>query len=166
MDERGGDPGGSISLLLTCDEEGPAVDGTAQVLPWLADRGETLDACIVGEPTNPRFLGEMIKIGRRGSLNAVVTVHGVQGHAAYPELAENPIPPLLQMLQLMTDTPLDQGSAHFQPSILTITSIDVGNPVTNVIPAAARANVNIRFNDQHTAASLHHWLQRICREAS
>lgn len=165
LDERAGDPTGSISLLLTCDEEGPAVNGTVQVLRWLGDRGEKLDDCIVGEPTNPRVLGEMMKIGRRGSLNAWLTVHGTQGHAAYPELADNPIPHLLDVLRHLQTTPLDGGSRYFQPSTLTITSVDVGNPVTNLIPADARAQFNIRFNDQHTASSLQAWIVEACAGA-
>lgn len=162
LDERGRNLNGSISLLLTCDEEGPAVNGTVKVLQWLAARGEQLDACVVGEPTNPRILGEMVKIGRRGSMNGWLTVQGVQGHAAYPERADNPIPRLLRMLQALTEQPLDTGSAHFQPSTLTITSIDVGNRVTNIIPAEAQAQFNIRFNDLHTASSLREWLTARC----
>lgn len=154
-----GGPRGSISLLITGDEEGPAIDGTARVLRWLAERGERLDACIVGEPTNPQRLGETVKIGRRGSLNARLTVHGSQGHTAYPHLADNPIPTLLRMLDALTAAPLDEGSAHFQPSTLALTTIDVGNPATNVIPAEARAAFNIRFNDRHGGAGLERWLR-------
>lgn len=150
---------GSISLLITGDEEGPAVDGTVKVLDWLVARGETLDACVVGEPTNPNRLGEMMKIGRRGSLNGRLTVHGTQGHAAYPHLADNPIPRLLAMLNALTAEPLDHGSPHFQASTLTLTTVDVGNPATNVIPAQARAGFNIRFNDLHSGASLEQWLR-------
>ncbi len=151
---------GSISLLITGDEEGPAVDGTVKVLDWLRARGETLDACVVGEPTNPQALGDMIKIGRRGSLNGRLVVRGTQGHAAYPHLADNPIPRLLRMLQALTAEPLDDGTAHFQPSTLTLTTVDVGNPATNVIPAEARAGFNIRFNDRHSGAGLEAWLRR------
>ncbi|HEX5077915.1 MAG TPA: succinyl-diaminopimelate desuccinylase [Geminicoccaceae bacterium] len=147
-------PAGSIGCLITGDEEGPAIDGTQKVLAWLRERGEALDACLVGEPTNPEQLGEMIKIGRRGSMTGRLTVHGVQGHVAYPERADNPIPRLLRMLAALSREPLDQGSAVFQPSRLVITSIDVGNPASNVIPAAARATFNIRFNDRHTPGSL------------
>ena len=145
---------GSISLLITGDEEGPSVNGTAKVLPWLAERGEAIDDCLVGEPTNPETLGEMIKIGRRGSLTGRLTVNGVQGHSAYPELANNPIPRLMGMLSAIHDIPLDEGTEHFQPSSVTITSVDVGNPVSNIIPARAEASFNIRYNDVHTAASL------------
>ncbi|MGH6896137.1 MAG: succinyl-diaminopimelate desuccinylase [Geminicoccaceae bacterium] len=147
-------PAGSISLVITGDEEGPAINGTRKVLGWLKERGETLDACLVGEPTNPTQLGEMIKVGRRGSLTGHLTVPGVQGHAAYPERADNPIPKLLAMLQSLSSEPLDGGSEHFQPSQLVITSVDVGNPAHNVIPAAARATFNVRFNDRHTARTL------------
>ena len=149
---------GSISLLITGDEEGPAINGTRKVLEWLAARNETIDACVVGEPTNPAELGDMIKIGRRGSINASVTVHGTQGHTAYPHLADNPVHRLLDMLQAITADPLDTGSDHFQPTTLQISSVDVGNPATNVIPASAAARFNIRFNDHHTAQSLTDWL--------
>jgi len=149
---------GSISLLITGDEEGPAINGTRKVLDWLAARNETIDACVVGEPTNPAELGEMIKIGRRGSLVGTVTVHGVQGHTAYPHLADNPVHRLLNMLQALTADPLDEGSDHFQPSTLQISTIDVGNPATNIIPASAMARFNIRFNDHHTSDSLTAWL--------
>jgi len=162
--ERRNDFGGSISLLITGDEEGPAVNGTVRMLDWLSTRGETLDACLVGEPTNPTELGEMIKIGRRGSLNGVLTVAGVQGHAAYPDRADNPIPRLLRMLTVLAETPLDEGTAHFQPSTLTLTTVDVGNTATNVIPAQAQAGFNIRFNDLHNAESLRNWIEDRCAE--
>ena len=151
---RRGGKAGSISLLITGDEEGPAQNGTRKVLDWLKQKGERLDHCLVGEPTNPTRLGEMIKIGRRGSLNTVLTVRGTQGHVAYPQNADNPIPKLLAMLRALTESPLDQGTAHFQPSNLEITSVDVGNLATNVIPAKAVARFNIRFNDLHTGESL------------
>lgn len=156
---KDGTPAGSISLLITGDEEGDAINGTVKVLERLKARGETLDACLVGEPTNPTKLGEMIKIGRRGSLTAKLTVYGTQGHAAYPHLADNPIPRLMKMLAAVTDAPLDAGSAHFQASTLAITTVDVGNAATNVIPGSARAGFNIRFNDLHTGASLTAWLR-------
>ena len=152
-------PAGSISLLITGDEEGDAVNGTVKMLERLAARGETLDVCVVGEPTNPTKLGEMIKIGRRGSLTAKLTVHGTQGHSAYPHLSDNPIPRLLQMLTAITSKALDEGTAHFQSSTLALTTVDVGNPATNVTPAAAHAGFNIRFNDLHTGASLSTWLR-------
>lgn len=146
--------GGTVSLLITGDEEGPAVNGTVKMLASLRERGERFDACLVGEPTNPHELGEMVKIGRRGSLNAELTVRGEQGHAAYPERADNPIPRLLRLLAAVDGAWLDDGSPHFQPSHVTITSVDVGNPATNVIPAAAKARFNVRFNDHHTGAAV------------
>ena len=150
---------GSISLLITGDEEGPAVNGTRKVLQWMADNGREIDVCLVGEPTNPESVGDMIKVGRRGSMVGCLAVHGVQGHAAYPQLADNPIPRLVAMLRVLTETSLDEGSAHFQPSTITVTSVDVGNPATNVIPATARATFNIRFNDRHSGATLETWLR-------
>jgi succinyl-diaminopimelate desuccinylase len=161
---RFGKPAGSISFLITGDEEGPAVDGTVKVLDWLAARGETLDCCLVGEPTNPRRLGEAMKIGRRGSMNTRLTVFGTQGHAAYPHLADNPIPRLLAILNKVTEKPLDQGSEHFEASTLALTTVDVGNPATNVIPATARAGFNIRFNDLHSGAKLQEWIKGIVAE--
>jgi len=157
--KKNGAPRGSISLLITGDEEGDAVNGTVKVLERLAARGEKLDACVVGEPTNPTKLGQMIKIGRRGSLTGRLTVHGTQGHSAYPHLADNPIPRLMKMLTALIETPLDAGSAHFQASTIAITTVDVGNTATNVIPAQARAVFNIRFNDLHTGESLKTWLR-------
>lgn len=161
-----GQPNGSISLLITGDEEGPAINGTKKVLDWVAERGEKIDACIVGEPTNPTRLGEMIKIGRRGSLNGQITVHGTQGHAAYPHLSDNPINSLLRLLSALTAAPLDKGTDTFQPSTLTLTSVDVGNEATNVIPAQARAAFNIRFNDNHSGESLTAWLNEKLRDAA
>ena len=146
--------GGSISLLITGDEEGPAINGTRKVLNWLDAQGETLDACLVGEPTNPDEVGEMVKIGRRGSLNGTLRVTGRQGHVAYPALADNPLPRLVVLLDALLALELDQGTDHFQPSRLELTSIDVGNEATNVVPGAAAARFNVRFNDRHTGASL------------
>jgi succinyl-diaminopimelate desuccinylase len=157
---RGEDFTGRVSLLITGDEEGPSIDGTRRVLEWLAERGERLDACVVGEPTNPQRLGDMIKIGRRGSLTGRLTVRGVQGHIAYPHLADNPVHRLVAMASALLARPLDQGTEHFQPSSLQFHTIDVGNPATNVIPAEARAGFNIRFNDRHSGASLEAWLRR------
>jgi succinyl-diaminopimelate desuccinylase len=157
---RGGKPKGRISLLITGDEEGPAVNGTRKVLEWMAARGLTPDAAVVGEPTNPRRMGDMVKIGRRGSLTGRLTVHGMQGHVAYPQFADNPLHPLVRALADLTAEPLDKGTAHFQPSNVQITSIDTGNEAPNIIPAEARARFNIRFNDLHTAASLEAWLRR------
>ena len=149
---------GSISLLITGDEEGAGVDGTKRVLEWLAARGEALDACLVGEPTSATALGDMIKIGRRGSLTGRLTVHGVQGHTAYPQLADNAAHRLVAMLHALTSAELDRGSEHFQPTTLQVSTIDIGNPATNVIPAAARAVFNIRFNDRWTGETLKHWI--------
>jgi succinyl-diaminopimelate desuccinylase len=150
---------GSISLLITGDEEGPAVNGTRKVLEWLAERGEQLDACIVGEPTNPEALGDMIKIGRRGSTTGDVVVHGTQGHTAYPHLADNPVHHMVRMLGALTAAPLDEGTEHFPPTTLQITTVDVGNPANNVIPARVAATFNIRFNDLHSSDSLAAWVR-------
>jgi succinyl-diaminopimelate desuccinylase len=149
---------GSISLLITGDEEGDAVNGTRRVLDWLAERGEIIDACLVGEPTSAQFLGEMIKIGRRGSLTGRLTVRGVQGHTAYPHLADNAAHRLVTMLHTLTTAELDRGSEHFQPSTLQVSTIDIGNPASNVIPATAHAVFNIRFNDRRTSGALEEWL--------
>ena len=151
---------GSISLLITGDEEGEAVNGTVKVLEWLREKGEVLDACLVGEPTNPETLGDMIKIGRRGSMTAFLTVHGASGHAAYPHLADNPVERLVKMLSAVLDKPLDDGTEHFQPSTAVVTTIDVGNPVANVIPARAEARINVRFNDLHTGDGVGNLLRR------
>ena len=155
-----GAPTGSISLLITGDEEGPAINGTAKMLRWLKEHGETIDHCLVGEPTNPTALGQTIKIGRRGSVNGRLTVRGQQGHVAYPQLADNPIPKLIRILARITAEPLDAGTEHFQASNLEITDLEVGNPATNVIPATAKARFNIRFNDMQTAAGLEARLRR------
>ena len=152
---------GSISLLITGDEEGPATDGTVRVLQWMEAHGQVPDFCLVGEPTNPARLGEVIKVGRRGSLNAAVTVHGTQGHVAYPDRSDNPVHRLLAALGALLDDPLDTGSTWFQPSTLQVTSVDVGNLATNVVPAAARAQLNIRFNDHHTGAGLRHRIETV-----
>ena len=151
---RGGRPRGAISLMITGDEEGPAVNGTVKLAQWAARRGETFDHCIVGEPTSVRRVGDTIKIGRRGSLSGTLTVMGTQGHVAYPEDARNPIPALMAMLKALSEKPFDRGSKEFQPSNLEVTSIDVGNPAFNVIAAEAKARFNLRFNDKHTSASL------------
>ena len=160
LDGRGRDFAGSISLLITGDEEGDAVNGTRKVLDWLKERGESIDACLGGEPTSAQLLGDMIKIGRRGSMTGRVTVHGVQGHTAYPHLADNPAHRLVAMLYTLTTTELDRGSEHFQPSTLQVSTIDIGNPAANVIPAAARAVFNIRFNDCWTSEQLERWLRQ------
>jgi succinyl-diaminopimelate desuccinylase len=155
-----GEMQGSISLLITGDEEGLAVNGTVKVLGWMREKGEVIDHCLVGEPTNPRELGEMVKIGRRGSLNAELAVTGTQGHVAYPDLADNPIPRLLAMLTALTAESLDKGNDHFQASNLEITSVDVGNQATNLIPATVRARFNVRFNDEHNSEGVIRWLRR------
>ncbi len=152
--DRHGPPRGSIGFLITGDEEGPAVNGTVKLLDWARRRGERFDHCVLGEPTNPTHLGEMMKIGRRGSLTGEIIVQGRQGHVAYPHLADNPIPRLLRLTTSLLREPLDQGTPHFGPSNLEIVSIDVGNPSNNVIPAEARARFNIRFNDLWTPESL------------
>lgn len=155
---------GSIVLLITGDEEGPAINGTKKMLDWMAARGETIDACVVGEPTNPTKLGEMVKIGRRGSLTGRLTVYGAQGHVAYPHLADNPIHRLVRMLAPLSKTYIDEGSDYFQPSSVQITTVDVGNPATNVVPAQAKAVFNIRFNDLWTSKKLEAWLRQIFDE--
>jgi succinyl-diaminopimelate desuccinylase len=152
--ERGADFGGSIAFLLTGDEEGPAVNGTVKLLGWAAGQGARFDACLLGEPTNPERLGEMCKIGRRGSLTGRITVSGKQGHVAYPELVLNPIPALARIVAALSAEPVDGGTEHFGPSTLEWTSFDTGNPATNVVPAEARAVFNIRFNDHWDPDSL------------
>jgi len=164
--ERGDSFTGSISFLITGDEEGPAINGTKKVLEWLTEQGEKLDACIVGEPTNPNELGDMIKIGRRGSLVVDLSVRGVQGHSAYPHLADNPVTKLVKMLHALDNTPLDNGNDHFQATTLAITTIDVGNPATNVTPAHAFARFNVRFNDEHTSESIIKWVKKHCDAVS
>ncbi|HEV7253182.1 MAG TPA: succinyl-diaminopimelate desuccinylase [Mesorhizobium sp.] len=152
--ERTGEFRGSVSLLITGDEEGPAVNGTVKLLQWAAGRGERWDGALVGEPTNPDRLGDAVKVGRRGSISGKVVAEGRQGHSAYPHLADNPIRGLMGLLDALLAHPLDEGTANFQPSNLEVTSVDVGNPATNVIPARAAASFNIRFNDRWTAESL------------
>nr|WP_265500181.1 succinyl-diaminopimelate desuccinylase [Paracoccus beibuensis] len=147
-------PDGAVILTITGDEEGPSRDGTIAILDWMAANGEHMDVCVVGEPSNPEVMGEMMKIGRRGSATYRIAAKGVQGHAAYPHRAKNPLHALTRYLAELTAEPLDQGTGHFDPSGLQITSIDCGNPASNVIPESATAVVNIRFNDLHTGASL------------
>lgn len=151
---------GSISFLITGDEEGPAINGTRKMLAWLADKGEKISHCLVGEPTSSETLGDMVKIGRRGSMNATIDVFGTQGHVAYPLLADNPIPRLLQFLTNVNGETLDHGTDHFPATHLEITTVDVANPATNIIPASGRARINIRFNDGHTGKSLTDWLEQ------
>ena len=164
---KNGPPPGSISFLITGDEEGPAINGTAKLLQWAADEGERWDACILGEPTNPDTLGDMVKIGRRGSLSGTLTVIGTQGHVAYPHLAENPLRGMAQLAEALLDPPLDAGTENFQPSNLEITTIDTGNPATNVIPAKVSAGFNIRFNDTWTVETLEAEIEdRLARAAA
>lgn len=157
---------GSVSLLITGDEEGPSINGTVKMLRALEARGEKLDHVIVGEPTCVEKLGDMMKIGRRGSVNFVLTAKGAQGHVAYPHLADNPLPRLIEILSRVVKQGLDQGTAHFQPSNLEITSIDTGNIATNIIPAFARAMINIRFNNRHSGKTLERWLRVVCDEVT
>ena len=152
--EHKGTPKGSISLLITGDEEGPSVNGTVKVLEWMAENGHVPDAALVGEPTNPDHLGQEVKIGRRGSLNGILTVKGKQGHVAYQHLADNPLPKLARMLDDLNEYVFDKGSAYFPQSNLEITSIDVGNKAENVIPASGTAKFNIRFNDRWSSDTL------------
>ena len=151
---RGRDFGGSISLLITGDEEGPAVNGTVKMLGRLADRGETIDACVVGEPTSSRRFGDMMKIGRRGSMTVDLVVRGVQGHVAYPERLDNAIHRLSAIIEALVREPIDRGSTHFQPTSLQFTTVDVGNKATNIAPGVARARFNTRFNDLWTSQTL------------
>ena len=151
---QNGAPKGAISFLITGDEEGPAVNGTVKLLEWAHARGERFDHCILPEPTNPDALGDMIKIGRRGSLSGAITVAGKQGHVGYPHLADNPVHHIVRLVTALRATPLDAGTAHFDASNLEVTSIDTGNPAVNVIPASARAQFNVRFNDLWTPETL------------
>jgi succinyl-diaminopimelate desuccinylase len=154
---------GSLSLLITGDEEGPAVNGTRKVLAWMKDNGHIPDHCIVGEPTSSETLGDTIKIGRRGSLGASVSIGGVQGHVAYPHKADNPIPKLARLVDRLSAHRFDDGNDRFEPTTLAFTSFDVGNPAANVIPARAEAKFNIRFNTEHTQESLIAIVRHICR---
>ncbi len=151
-------PDGSIVIAITGDEEGDATDGTTAILDWMTANGERMDACIVGEPTCPDVMGEMMKIGRRGSMTAYFTVTGVQGHSAYPHRAKNPLPAMARLMDRLASHELDTGTDHFDASTLAVTTIDTGNKANNVIPAACRATVNIRFNDAHSSAGLTDWL--------
>jgi succinyl-diaminopimelate desuccinylase len=165
---QNGPPKGSISMMVTGDEEGPAINGTAKIIAWLEARGERIDHCVVGEPTSVGHAGDTLKIGRRGSMSFQVTVKGVQGHVGYPQKAINPIPALAQLVTQLSAETLDKGNAHFDPSTLAFTTMDVGNPATNVIPAEAKASFNIRFNDKHTPTTLMNWVsdkaERIAKE--
>jgi succinyl-diaminopimelate desuccinylase len=161
-----GAPKGAISFLITGDEEGPSINGTAKLLDWVKARGEIFDHCIVGEPSNPNTVGEEIKIGRRGSLNGRITVRGKQGHAAYPHRAQNPVPVMARVVAALSAHVFDDGDAHFDRSNLEVTTIDVGNPTTNVIPAEARAGFNIRFNALWTLDALQQRIRDVVAEAA
>jgi succinyl-diaminopimelate desuccinylase len=163
---RGGKPKGSISFLITGDEESIAVNGTVKLLAWAGERGERFDHCILGEPSNAAAIGDTIKIGRRGSLNGTLIITGKQGHVAYPERADNPVRGLVALMSALMATPLDHGSAQFDASNLEFTSIDIGNPVVNLIPGEARARFNIRFNDHHSQTSLKMLIERRAAEAA
>ena len=163
---HGGKPKGSISFLITGDEEGIAVNGTVKLLKWAAERGETFDHCILGEPSNAAAIGDTIKVGRRGSLNGTLVVTGKQGHVAYPERADNPVRGLVTLMSALMASPLDQGSARFSSSNLEFTSIDIGNPVVNLIPSEARARFNIRFNDCHSQVSLKTLIEKRAADAA
>ncbi|MBV8166662.1 MAG: succinyl-diaminopimelate desuccinylase, partial [Alphaproteobacteria bacterium] len=151
---RGRGFGGAISLLITGDEEGPAVNGTVKMLGKLAERGEKIDACVVGEPTSSRRFGDMMKIGRRGSMTVDLVIRGVQGHVAYPERLDNAIHRLSAIVEALVREPIDQGSTHFQPTSLQFTTIDVGNKATNIAPGVVKARFNTRFNDLWTSRTL------------
>ncbi|OBY25517.1 succinyl-diaminopimelate desuccinylase [Leisingera sp. JC1] len=152
-------PDGAVILTITGDEEGEAVDGTAALLDYMGQAGERMSACLVGEPTCPDKMGEMIKIGRRGAMSAEFTVTGIQGHSAYPHRARNPLPAMARLMDILASHELDDGSEHFDPSALAVVTIDTGNSATNVIPAKCQSAINIRFNDLHSSESLAHWLQ-------
>lgn len=158
IDYRDAGGEGDIALLITGDEEGNAKDGTVAILDWMRENGEAVTHCLVGEPTCPKHLGDMIKIGRRGSMTADFRAIGVQGHTAYPHRSANPLPPLMRLLDTIASHRLDEGTEHFDPSTLALTTVDVGNPANNVIPAEATATCNIRFNDAHSSKKLAFWL--------
>lgn len=164
--ESNPDFSGSLSFLITGDEEGPGINGTVKVLQWMQAHDHIPDFCLVGEPTSAQTLGDVIKIGRRGSLNAVIEVEGTQGHVAYPHLADNPIHKLMTILTSLTQPSLDSGNEWFQPSSVQVTSIDVGNSVTNLIPATATGRINIRFNNLHTGTALKGWIATQCHRVT
>jgi succinyl-diaminopimelate desuccinylase len=163
---HGGRPEGSLSLLITGDEEGPSINGTAKVLDWLKERGETLDACLVGEPSCRSAVGDEIKIGRRGSVNGELIIKGKQGHAAYPHIADNPIPKLARILDRLSHLQLDTGTERFEPSHIAVTVVSVPNTAANVIPGQARAVFNVRYNDTHTRASIEKTIAACCKTAA
>ena len=159
-------PDGAVILAITGDEEGDATDGTVALLDWMAEQGEAMSVCLVGEPTSPEVIGEAMKIGRRGSMTAYFTAKGVQGHSAYPHRAKNPVPAIARLIDRLSSQKLDDGTAHFDASTLAATTIDTGNPANNVIPAECRATVNIRFNDAHGSVSLTEWLDGVARQVA
>lgn len=159
IDAARGGVRGSLALMITGDEEGPSVDGTAAILDWMDANGERVDHCLVGEPTSRESFGDMVKIGRRGSITATVTATGRQGHSAYPHKALNPLPPLAALCAKLAAHEIDAGTEHFQPTTLALVAIETGNPASNVIPGEARAVMNLRFNDLHTGASLTRWIE-------
>jgi succinyl-diaminopimelate desuccinylase len=166
LGDHGGKPKGSLSLLITGDEEGPSINGTAKVLDWLKERGETLDACLVGEPSCRHALGDEIKIGRRGSVNGELIVKGKQGHSAYPHIADNPIPKLARIIDRLAALKLDEGTERFEPSHIAVTVVSVPNTASNVIPGQARALFNVRYNDTHTRASIEKTIAACCKAAA
>jgi succinyl-diaminopimelate desuccinylase len=166
IEQHGSRPDFSISFLITGDEEGPSINGTMKILDWMRENGEVLDACVVGEPSNPKALGDEIKIGRRGSLNGELVVHGRQGHAAYPQLAENPVPKLARLIDRLSSTSLDTGTPDFEPSSLQFTVISAPNTATNVIPREARAKFNIRYNDLWRRPKVEAWVRDQCALAA
>lgn len=159
-------PRGSLSFIITGDEEGPSINGTMKILDWLKARDEVIDACLVGEPSNPNALGDEIRIGRRGSLNVDLTVHGIQGHSAYPQIADNPVPKLARIIDRLSTTKLDDGTENFQPSNLQVTVISVPNTATNVIPGRAIAKLNIRYNDGWTRPAIEEWVRKTAASAA
>jgi len=159
-------PRGSLSFIITGDEEGPSINGTMKILEWLKARDEVIDACLVGEPSNPKALGDEIRIGRRGSLNVDLMVHGKQGHSAYPQIADNPVPKLARIIDRLSTTKLDDGTENFQPSNLQVTVISVPNTATNVIPGRAIAKLNIRYNDGWTRPAIEEWVRKTTASAA
>jgi succinyl-diaminopimelate desuccinylase len=159
-------PDGAVIVTVTGDEEGDARDGTTAILDWMAEQGEAMTACLVGEPTSQAQLGDMVKIGHRGAMTAWFTATGVQGHSAYPHKARNPVTAIAMLAHRLATHELDTGTPHFDASTLALLTIDTGNPATNVIPATCRATVNIRFNDLHTGASLSDWLRHVADEVA
>jgi succinyl-diaminopimelate desuccinylase len=166
LGQHNGLPRGSLSFLITGDEEGPSINGTVKVLEWMKARDEVLDACLVGEPSNPKALGDEIRIGRRGSINIDIVVHGKQGHSAYPKIADNPVPKLARIIDRLSSAKLDDGTANFEPSNVQVTVISVPNTASNVIPGLARATCNIRYNDAWTRPKIEAWVRDTIESAA